>query len=212
MKTVKDIENCKTLVRDNLEFLLDNLPDYRIEQMARDAAAKRFESETGLQVDCSVNAYDQTLRPYLFPNVGLDMFAAPVDNLKTLENLLAQHGLSIDTVKTLNRWRHLFKECYFRHKEGEEWSVHGSDYADKLTDFLTTVSTGTISPQILGIETHGFKHSDTAFGFTVGNITVKKYKNGRLIIRGVSQVQLDFITNVFNHHKAYTQFLSTTIQ
>ena len=103
MKTVKDIENYKALVRDNLEFLLNNLPDYRIEQMARDAAAKRFETETGLKVDCSSTAYNQTFRLYLFPNVGLDIFAAPMDNLKTLENLLAQHGLSIDTVKTLNR-------------------------------------------------------------------------------------------------------------
>ena len=90
--------------------------------------------------------------------------------------------------------------------------MHGSDYADQLTDFLTTVSTGTISPQRLGIEAYGFKRSDTAFAFTVGNITVKKYKNGRLTIRGVSQVQLNFITSIFSHHKDYTQFLLTTIQ
>lgn len=208
---MSNLENCKTLVRENVETLVNMLPAYKLEELARDCAAKRFEAETGLQVDTSVTAYGQKLYPYLFSNVGLDMFSSPSDNLKRLENILKENNLSIETVKELFRWRHLFKECYFKHVDGDEYSIHGSYYVDELVDFVSMLATGSKSEHKIRAEDYGINSSATDFSFTINDITVKKYKNGRLTIKGVTPGQLKVFNWVYNEQKSYTEFLRKQI-
>lgn len=192
MKTIRDKQ---IFVRKNVHVL----SEYDLNKIHDAIYYKAFTEKTGIYCD-SNSGHVMNVKYYVTDrnNVStsrtyeVNTNITIEENLSAIKKILKEKKVKIEEYKSYMEFRYLFESHFFRRNESH-FTIHGEYHLSSLINFLRFLINGIADKDLK--ESHDFmdainiKHSDQAYGFTMGDIAVKRLKNGKLDISGLTDQQ-----------------------
>lgn len=209
MKTATDYQQHMTnFVVSNLKML----DSYDLEKIYKDLFNKKARKQIGIYFNDKGETEKLRLSKkcdgyYTTGNFALNYYEPIEANESRLSDELMKRGVTLDEFKNYDDFNYLFSSCYLR-KDGEHYIISNEHSVNSLINFMRFIVNGHRDENLKEAnefcDKNGLRYDSHAYEVTLENITLKKFKNGRLDIKGMTAEQEATLNRYFEIKKALT--------
>lgn len=194
MKTTIDHNQHMTnFVVSNLKML----DSYDLEKIYKDLFNKKARKQIGVYFNDRGETEKLRLSKkcdgyFTSVNFALNYYESIEANEAQLSDELMKKGVTLEEFKNYDDFSYVFSSCYLR-KDGEHYTISNEHSANSLINFMRFVVNGHTDENMKEAnefcDKNGLRYDSHAYEVTLENITLKKFKNGRLDIKGLTEAQ-----------------------
>jgi hypothetical protein len=188
----------KDKVREYITKHLNILSEYDLDQLFIRSFLTMFKAEYGIYMYSGGQVVGGKMT---LPNVNYQTLEATYNELV---ERLAQRGATIADLKEYQKVYHIFED-YLR-PTADGYSIGKDVHVTNLVVFLQYLITGKVEDDLTAaheyMKANGLMYDTLKYKFTVGNITVQRWVNGKFEMTGLTDEQKDKIAKLYKTYRA----------